>query len=320
MNARLRLITADQHGVFSAADAARVGVGADELLVMARRRQVVRVRRGAYVLAERYAAAEPSERALLRAMAVLRTRGDGDRLSHHSALAFLGVATFDVADDLVAIETRGTTRRRVDAGLARHPWSGGDTWSRGPFRSVSPAAACVQVARADGFMAGLSAVDSALHRSLCSRADLQRCADALAGPKAATVARVIAAADDRAESVGETRTRVILVDGGLPFSSQVEIRDSAGLIGRVDFLVDGCVVLEFDGMVKYKGAGGDGAVAREKIREDRLRRAGFEVERLIWSDLDDPSTVLWRIHRGRTLARERRAAGLRTPTPGWQLR
>lgn len=316
MNPRLQVITGNQNGVFSAADAARVGVGADELLVMARRRQVVRVRRGAYVLADRYSAAEPSERALLRALAVLRTRRDGDRLSHHSALAFLEVATFDVPQDVVAIETRTTTRRRVNAGLAMHPWSGGETWSRGSFQSVSPAAACVQVARVAGFMAGLSAVDSALHRSLCSRADLQRWADILAGPKAATVARVIAAADDRAESVGETRTRVILVDAGLPFRSQVEIRDSVGLIGRVDFLVDGCLVLEFDGLAKYAGAAGDMALAREKVREDRLRRAGLEVERVIWSELDDPATLLRRIGRARALARERRAAGRQLRMPG----
>lgn len=308
MNSRLRVMTGLQNGVFSAVDAARVGVGADELLVMARRRQVVRVRRGAYVLAERYAAAEPSERALLRAMAVLRTRGVGDRLSHHSALAFLGVAAFDVAQDVVAIETRGTARRRVHAGLALHPWSGGDTWSRGPFRSVSPAVACVQVARVDGFTAGLCAMDSALHRGLCARADLEQWADTLGGPRRRTVIRAIEATDPAAESVGETRTRMILSDGGVPFRSQVRIEDARGFIGRVDFLVDDRVVIEFDGMVKYGGEDGQARLGGEKIREDRLRRAGYEVERVIWSELEQPIAFLVRVEEARRLAHERATA------------
>jgi hypothetical protein len=308
MNSRLRTITGHQHGVFSAADAARVGVGADELIVMTRRRQVVRVRRGAYVLAERYAAAEPSDRALLRAMAVLRTRSEGDRLSHHSALAFLGVATYDVSQDVVAIETRGTTRRRVHAGLAMHPWSSGDTWSRGPFRSVSPAVACVQVARVDGFIAGLCAMDSALHRGLCTPVDLEQGAALLGGPRERSVRRAIQATDRAAESVGETRTRMILVDGGVPFRSQVTITDAKGFIGRVDFLVDDSVVIEFDGLVKYRGGDGQATLDGEKIREDRLRRAGYEVERVIWSELDDPVTILVRVEQARRMARERATA------------
>jgi very-short-patch-repair endonuclease len=302
----------NQDGVFGANDAARVGVGADELLTLTRRGALVRVRRGAYVLAEGYAAAEPSGRYLLRAEAILRTRGDADRLSHQSALAFLGIAAFDVDHALVAVETRQASRRRVHAGLAVHPWTGGDTWTLGAFRSVSPAVACVQVARVDGFMAGLAAMDSALHRSLCSLADLESSARALAGPKVGTVERVIAACDPSSESVGETRTRIILVDGNVPFASQVDIADSSGFIGRVDFLVDGCVVVEFDGMIKYAGQAGQAALAREKIREDRLRRAGYEVVRIVWSELDDPAAILRRIDQARRLARERRAAGLRT--------
>ena len=315
MDSRLRVVTGRQEGVFSAADAARVGVGADELLAMARRREVVRVRRGAYVLSDRYAAAEPSERDLLRAMAVLRTRRAGDRLSHHCALAFLGVATFDVAADVVALETRGTTRRRMEAGLAMHPWSGGDTWSRGAFRSVSPAVACVQVARTDGFMAGLCSMDSALNRGLCTRADLELGAQRLGGPKYRSVILALEATDPAAESVGETRTRMILSDGGVPFRSQVRIADALGLIGRVDFLVDDALVVEFDGMVKYGGEDGNARLADEKIREDRLRRAGYEVERVIWRELEGPVAVLSRVEQARRMARERAAA--RQRSDGW---
>jgi hypothetical protein len=57
------------------------------------------------------------------------------------------------------------------------------------------------------------------------------------------------------------------------------------------------VVVEFDGLVKYDGADGRAALAREKAREDRLRAAGYQVVRLVWSDLRDP-------HRVATLVRQ----------------
>ncbi len=78
---------------------------------------------------------------------------------------------------------------------------------------------------------------------------------------------------------------------GLAFRTQVNLRDSLGHIGRVDFLVGDRVVVEFDGMVKYDGADGRDALAAEKQREDRLRAAGYEVVRLTWADLKDPERV-----------------------------
>ena len=56
------------------------------------------------------------------------------------------------------------------------------------------------------------------------------------------------------------------------------------------------MVVEFDGAVKYQT--GDGSVLfREKQREDRLRELGFEVVRVIWSELDRPAEVIGRVQR-----------------------
>ena len=90
---------------------------------------------------------------------------------------------------------------------------------------------------------------------------------------------------------GEEPHRLLLDGLGLDFRTQVDIRDAAGFVGRVDFLVEGRIVLEFDGLSKYAGADGREALAREKTREDRLRALGFEVVRLTWSDLDRPEQV-----------------------------
>lgn len=58
---------------------------------------------------------------------------------------------------------------------------------------------------------------------------------------------------------------------------------------RVDFLVPGTrVIVEFDGAVKYDDRQ---AIVAEKRREDDLRRRGYVVVRLMWSDLHDPARV-----------------------------
>ncbi len=99
-------------------------------------------------------------------------------------------------------------------------------------------------------------------------------------------------ADGRRESVGESRCGVDLALAGISVTPQVEIRrPGGGLVARVDFLVDGTmVVVEFDGKVKY--ADGDPAVLwAEKRREDELRALGYVVVRITWADLERPGAV-----------------------------
>jgi hypothetical protein len=88
-----------------------------------------------------------------------------------------------------------------------------------------------------------------------------------------------------------------MADHGLPVPRlQVEIWDETGrLIGRVDFLLPGDLIVEFDGAVKY-GDSGD-AVLAEKWREDRLRERGYRVVRVGWADLDRPALTAGRLRR-----------------------
>ena len=138
-----------------------------------------------------------------------------------------------------------------------------------------------------------AAVDAALHAGLVDDAALAAAMDrAPLGPRQRAKAEaVLAMADPRCESPGESLTRILLVGLAPPVRSQVNIRDEAGLIGRVDFLVGERVVVEFDGMVKYAGADGRQALAAEKRRKDRLRAAGYQVVRLTWADLHHPDRV-----------------------------
>ena len=56
-------------------------------------------------------------------------------------------------------------------------------------------------------------------------------------------------------------------------------------------------------MLKYTDPS---ALRREKVREDRLRKLGYEVV-LTWADLDDPSLVARRLEAAFARARTRRS-------------
>ena len=151
-------------------------------------------------------------------------------------------------------------------------------------------------------------MDSALYLERCTRGELEAALDHVATRQRRRVAMAIAFAEPLTESVGESRTRIILSDAGFNVVPQVEITKGDTLIGRVDFLVDGCVAVEFDGLVKYAGKKGKMALAKEKDRETQIVRRGYEVVRIIWSELEDPAAIIARIREAKALALRRRAA------------
>ncbi|WP_026530624.1 hypothetical protein [Haematomicrobium sanguinis] len=120
-------------------------------------------------------------------------------------------------------------------------------------------------------------------------------------------------ADGRAESPGESRARVIIVLGGLEVPElQVVLRDEDGFVARVDMrLRESKMVLEFDGMIKFMDPSitlgrNPGEIAwAEKRREDRIRALGYNVVRIVWSDLAQPERLVEKLRRAGALdARE----------------
>ena len=146
------------------------------------------------------------------------------------------------------------------------------------------------------------AADNALHSGLIKQEDLDSAAARVVGwPRSGRV-RSLLWLDARSESVGESRLRVHL-SLGIPVQPQVVIRDRSGnFVARVDLWVEGTgVVVEFDGRVKYT-EGGPEALFAEKRREDRLRRLGYVVVRVTWSDLGRPDRVIAWIRQARLAA------------------
>jgi hypothetical protein len=107
--------------------------------------------------------------------------------------------------------------------------------------------------------------------------------------------RVVALADARSESPGESRSRFRMYLASLPDpATQWEV---PGLPFRADFAwPEHGVVGEFDGRIKYgrplrPGQDLGEVLWEEKRREDLIRSTGLTVVRWVWSDLADGSMV-----------------------------
>ncbi len=178
---------------------------------------------------------------------------------------------------------------------------------------TSLARTAVDVARDDGLLAGIAIVDEALRRCV-PRTEME--AIVAAGGRArgnAAASRAVALGRDTAEPPLESLGRLRMVQAGTEEpEGQVEVFDGRGCIGRVDHLWRSSrLIAEADGMIKYSRRfeiPPDQVVLAEKLREDRLRDAGWTVVRYTWRlALHDPEQLVDRVRRG--FARAARAAG-----------
>lgn len=289
-----RLLEA-QKGVASVAQLGRVGCSRYAVDRLVRQRQLVRLRRDVLVAEPVWSAAEPWQRHAIRARAVMQSLNpDGTRaiaLSHHSALALHELAIFG-GDQRVHLVRTDRQRGRSDGVIQVHaPVAPASVTIVDDLPVVVPALSALQVAGSFGGCAGLVAADSALHGGAATQQDLAEAFDGHnfgAGVSAARL--VLALADGRIESAGESWARWVMRSCGLPEPTpQVLIRTGYGFAARVDFLFEEQrTIVEFDGMLKYRSPED---VKAEKVREDRLRSLGYEVVRLTWEDLRRPDRV-----------------------------
>ncbi|MEU4289404.1 type IV toxin-antitoxin system AbiEi family antitoxin domain-containing protein [Kribbella sp. NPDC026596] len=305
MNPKLSVFTAARRGWFTRADAVESGYSDSELRRRLRAGQWSRLSRDVYVEPATWPADEPSwDRArrlhLLRTRAVVDRMGAGVVVSHQSAVLLHGLPTWGL--DLTKVHLTkplGRTRSDAVAEVHRSRFDPGEITVVDGLRVVTPARAITETACASSYEVGVVLGDAALHQRLVSVEALAAMADRHAYWSGSPAARAAARfADGLSESVGESRLRVLMANHGLPAPIlQAEIRDEGGrLIGRVDFLLCGRLIVEFDGAVKY-GEDAGGAVLAEKWREDRLRACGYRVIRISWADLDQPQVTADRIRR-----------------------
>ncbi|MGC1207120.1 MAG: type IV toxin-antitoxin system AbiEi family antitoxin domain-containing protein [Ornithinimicrobium sp.] len=283
-------------GVFTRADAISLGYHDDDLAAWVRSGSARRLRRGIFAggPTPEYADARLVE----RAQGLSRRHSGRLAISHHAALLVHGVAVYGVPlGTLHAARLSGNARSASSLLIAR-PRGRPPTVSVADVVTVRPEVAVVQVACTYGFVAGLVAADSALHTGAMDRTALEGEIERVGGLPGVQRARTVAArCREGAESPGETLLRVAVEDLGLKVETQFPISEGdRPPFAYADLRIVGTrVLLEFDGAVKYAGAQGREALVKEKSREDRIRRWGWLMERVVWRDFDHPSALRERL-------------------------
>jgi hypothetical protein len=173
---------------------------------------------------------------------------------------------------------------------------------------VSPVARCaVEVIASATPEAALVVINGMLHAAELTKTQLLESVKAMKHwPHTLAAHLVMALADDRMESVAETRTCYMCRKQGLPRPEpQVDVLDEwSDVFARVDFAwPERGVFLEFDGKIKYErfrrdGESLDDYLMREKKREERIcQLTGWVCIRIGWADLENPAATANRIRR-----------------------
>ncbi len=323
MQRGLAAVRAAQCGVFTAAQAHACGVSEDEIRALVRRGEWSIVRRGIYVVGtpsgldatarhvlQVAAALLAYEMPFGEALAVPDSAGHAVGLvaGHHSAALLWGLPDVRAAaekragdetipDRRVELVSRDRLRRKSRGGSIVRPAALPDAQISvvAGLPVTSRARTAVDLARRLGEWEGVALTDAALRAGTPAtelRAAASYCALWPGGLKAS---RAAAFADGKSESVAESRARFVLAHLGFPVPElQVSLGDDDGPAGRVDFYFRSqWTGVEVDGRVKYSAPTGPAAdvLWKEKLREDRLRRAGIEIVRLVWADLGRPELV-----------------------------
>ena len=266
-----------------------------------------RIRRGAYVDAAVWQALDDVGRHALRARAVVMQSKTDVVLSHISALPAYGAPTWDLALDVVHVTRVDRRAGRNEAGVRQHQgvllpndvavWRG--------LNVTSAIRTAIDITTVAGTEASLAIVNHLLHEKHAVLQDvLERYRSMENHPYTLKTDLVLRLADERIESLGESRTFYLCWRHGIPMPEpQWVVRDWAGRkVARLDFAwPDHKVWLEFDGKEKYvkflrEDETVSDAVHREKRREEMITElTGWRCIRITWADLFYPERTAARI-------------------------
>jgi len=264
---------------------------------------ISRVRRGAYTIAgpSRGAALDREERASAYIEAVAAQLRSDYWFSHESAALVWGCGIVGLSGR-THVTQEWCSSTRGDPRLVRHtidlPPAERTVWRGLPVTTLARTA--VDCATSMTGRHGLVVVDSAL-RLGADPEEIRSILGARAGGRGVRRARIVVArADQKSESPGESLVRWEILDAGLPTPElQVVVHTTSGTY-RLDLAWSAArVAVEFDGYVKYSGGFGAApdVVFAEKRRQDALEAAGWIVVRVTWDDLRDPGPTIARIRR-----------------------
>lgn len=286
------------------------GLTDNQIARLVRAKVLHRVRHGAYVPYDAWAALTPEDRHRLRCRAVLRTAHESTTLTHVSSVTERGVTVWGISLDAVHTTQRGRHRagRRVRDWI---PHRGKLTdeeveFVNGVPISIAPRAAA-EVCTTTTVEPALVVVNGLLRAKAMTLEEFAEHAKLCRlWPGSMTTDLVLRLADPRLESVGEDRFSYLCFRQRLPKPEpQIEVYDENGkLFARVDFgWPEFEVFVEFDGKIKYERFRRDGEtleefLMREKKREERIcQLTGWTCIRITWADLARPELLAARIRK-----------------------
>lgn len=287
-------------------DALDRGFTDHELRAARRSKELLAVRPGAYVRADALAELDSVAQHRLAVLATAAACTDVV-VSHVSAAVLHGISLWSAP--LRRVHTtldrpsggKITARRHVHVARLH----AADVVVVDGVDTTTPARTVVDLARTIPFESAVVAGDHALSTGIVTASELDEMLARCRGRRgAAQAARAIGFLDGRSESVGESRSRVLIHRLRLPVPDlQRVIADERGSIGRVDFYFENeRAIGEFDGLGKYTehlrpGQSTEQAVIEEKLREDLIRATGLGVARWGWRELRTPAEVERRLRR-----------------------
>lgn len=275
----------DQDGVFTFAQATASGwrpwdveraLGAGDLVDLAH---------GTYAAAQRLVGVEPVPRHLLDVRARQLAVEPGWHAGRRSAALVQGLPIIggppgvpQLVRDPDGTRAKGHTRHDRIAPLpaAHREVVGG-------IATCTVARTVVDIARAEPFRNGVVVADAAL-REGTSREQLTDVLRTMRRWPGVVQARaVVAFADGRTESPGESCTRVACRAEGLPVPEpQVEVWRYGCFVARLDFLYrEQLLAIEFDGALKFTG---EAVLPALLARDEAIRDCGIEVVHTSWKE------------------------------------
>lgn len=139
-------------------------------------------------------------------------------------------------------------------------------------RVTDPVRTFIDIARYHGFVEGLIAADYLMRRGK-TRGEIERGIRRMGRCKGlATARRCLHHAIATSQSPYESFVRALLIEAGIgPVAAQFQVDG-----WFVDLCVDGWLLIEIDGELKYEGPDGEAAWRAEKDREKRISNKGFK--------------------------------------------
>lgn len=304
MFARHPLLFPDPHGLITRRAATAAGLDDADLRRLVTHGELIRLRRGVFVPADRWAALDEFRgRPLLRIRAAQMCLRSDHVLSHDSAALPLGLGCPDPRTALVHI-TRPKVHGDADrAGIKHHlaPYAEDQVITVDGMRMLGRARTALDMAREHGLVAGVACCDAALRlgvtrEELAAARSTMRC-----WPGSRVMDAAMRLADPGAESWLESEARLLVTSLGIGRpETQFGLTDGTRTVW-CDMRV-GRHFFEADGYLKYTPANAlgldpDQVLWEEKKRQDFITGFNVGVSRITATDC----------RAGRDLARARLA-------------